>query len=199
MNISSSYLVDGGGNRICAPSYERLKQLYAFGYTNSQMTKIINSEFHDIDFSGFSSKDITDIISNNSADFKSTREELGTLCREEIQDQVRSLYLPSRRIENTMIEIYIDKLESVLESLRKLDLDEIDDNGNFKNTSRTFVLLEIAEKYQIKIAKVAGTDALREIEIFREKAKVKREEEAKGTGLIQVQGREIPTATTFIQ
>jgi hypothetical protein len=83
-----------------------------------------------------------------------------------------------------MVSVYVNKLRQALNQLADLDLDERDDEGNYKNTSRIFVLIEMAEKFQGKIAKIVGTDALREIEVFKQKAEAKAKADADKGGLL---------------
>ena len=194
--------LSGGGTciRVGVPAYERMKQLYAMGYTANQITEMLRSEFEDIDYNPISVTSVTKLIKSNVREFEVARMELGMQCREEIQRQTALLFRATEDVELTMVQVYVQKLNQVLEEMRDLDLAELDENGNFKNTSRIFVLLEFAEKFQSKIAKIVGTDALREVEVFRQKAEAKRQAEEKGTGLIPAHGRTMDSepATNFV-
>lgn len=183
--------LSGGGTaiRVGVPAYERMKQLYALGYTVNQITEMLHQEFNDIDYNPIGAGSVKKLIQENSREFEIARMELGLQCREEIQRQTALLFRATEDVELTMVQVYVHKLNAVLEEMRNLDLAELDENGNFKNTSRIFVLLEFAEKFQSKIAKIVGTDALREVEVFRQKAEAKRQAEEKGTGLIPTHGR----------
>lgn len=183
---AKDYLDTHGTNvRISVPAYERMKQLYAYGYTNAQIAEMLHQEFQDIDYNPFTGTTVKILIQQNIKEMERSRMELGLRCREEIQKQTALLFQATQDVELTMVQVYVHQLRKVLDEMRDLDLSEIDpETGNYKNTSRMFVLLEFAEKFQSKIAKVCGTDALREIEAFRSKAQAKAETESKGSGLL---------------
>jgi hypothetical protein len=171
---ANTYLSGGKSNqRMCIPAYERIKQLYAFGYTNSQIAESLQSEFHDIEYNPMTVNNIKNIISENMSEFEAAKYELGIKCREEILQQTAMLFRATENVECEMVAIFVRKMRQALNQLKDLDLDETDDMGNYKNTARTFVLIEMVEKFQKSIAKIVGTDALREIEIFRKKADTK--------------------------
>ena len=159
--------------RVCVPAYERIKQLYAFGHTNVQIMSIIEEEFSDIDYNQLSLDGIRKLIENNKAEFDEARFDWGMQCRQEIQRQIAILFNKTQDKECLMVEVYVEKMHKALEELRDLDISEIDDDGNFKNTSRVFVLIELVDKFQSKISKIVGTDALREIEAYRMKMEAK--------------------------
>ncbi len=181
----------GTGVRVSVPAYERMKQLYAYGYTNAQISEMLQQEFSDIDYNPITATSVKKIIQLNIQEMERSRMELGLRCREEIQKQTALLFQATQDVELTMVQVYVHKLRQALDEMKDLDLGELDDNGNFKNTSRMFVLLEFCEKFQSKIAKVCGTDALREIEVFRQKAQAKAEFEQKGSGLLPARGRDV--------
>ncbi len=184
--------------RISIPALERLRQLYAFGYTNSEMAEIINQEFGDIQYDTFTASRVKDTILNNKELFRSAQMELGLKCREDIQNQIAAMFAVVGKKEIFMVQVFADKLQAALESLQNLDLDEIDpETGNYTNTARIFVLLEMAEKFQAKIAKIVGTDTLRSIEEYRAKMAIKSEADSKVNQLIPEFGRNV-TPTKFV-
>lgn len=185
--------------RVSVPAMERMKQLYAFGYSNSEMSEILNQEFSDIEFDTFSPNRIKDTISVNIEEFNRDKMKLTLKCQEDIQLQIQAMFSVVGTKEILMVEVYAEKLQNALTSLRDLDLDEIDeDTGNYKNTARIFVLIEMAEKLQSKIAKIVGTDALRDIEIYKAKMAIKSEADNKQGGLIPAFGREVNSGTRFL-
>jgi len=186
--------------RVCVPAYERMKELFALGYTNVQIVEALSHEFHDIDLNPLSQGSVRTIIELNQREFQIARMELGLKCREEIQRQTAILFRATEDVELEMVSVYVRKLREALKSMGDLDLSEIDEDGNYKNTSRMFVLIEMSEKLQSKIAKIVGTDALREIEVFRQKAEAKSKVEASSGGLLPAQGRTLDAQpiTNFI-
>jgi hypothetical protein len=201
MSINDYINTDGMGSRVSVPAFERMKQLYALGYTNAQIAETMHQEFQDIDYNPITTTMVKKLIAANGPAMDQARMELGEKCRDEIQRQTAALFRATEDVELTLVSVYVGQLKSVLEEMRELDLQEIDpETGNYKNTSRMFVLIEFVEKLQSKIAKIVGTDALREVEVFRQKAEAKRAAEERGTGLIPAHGRtldETPT-TNFI-
>ena len=198
---AKDYLDNQGTNlRVSVPAYERMKQLYAYGHTNAQIAEILQQEFSDIDYNPLTVGAVKKLINMNQREMDSARMELGMRCREEIQKQTALLFCATQDVELTMVQVYVFKLQSVLDEMRNLDLTEVDENGNYKNTARMFVLLEFAEKLQSKIAKVCGTDALREIEAYRQKAQAKAEADQKGSQLLPARGRDVTDGqvTTFL-
>ena len=192
MSDAKDYLnTDGFGVRVCVPAYERMKHLYALGYTNAQITEVLKHEFQDIDINPISVGSISVLIKKNAREFELARMELGLKCRDEIQRQTAILFRATEDVELEMVSIYVKKLRQALNEMGDLDLSEMDEDGNYKNTSRMFVLIEMSEKLQSKIAKIVGTDALREIEVFRQKAEAKRQAEASAGGLIPAHGKTI--------
>lgn len=190
-NISDSRV------RVSVPAFERMKQLYAFGNTNAQISEILQSEFHDIDFNQMTVTMVKTIIVENQDEFNKARAAMGDKCREEIQQQVAMLFKATRDVECVMVDVYVEKMESALAQLRELDLDELDEEGNYRNTSRIFVLIELIDKIQTKIAKIVGTDALREVEVFRQKEAARREFSTEKLLPPLANGREVPQ-TNFI-
>ena len=187
--------------RVCVPSRERLKQLYAYGYSNTEMAEIMNQEFSDIEFDTYNAKRIKEVIQFNLEEFVEFRSQMQGKCVEQIQKQVKLMFEATKDVELVMVRVYVKKLQDAMESLDNLDLDEIDDEtGAYKNTSRIFVLIEMAEKLQSKIAKIVGTDALREIEIYKAKVALKAESDNRVGHLMPAFGREVEAnqATRFI-
>ena len=170
------------------PAFERIMQLYAFGHTMDQIAEIINQEFSDIDYNNYTPSLINSIINENSEECEKFKMNVGIKCRNEVQDQVARLFSIVKDEEESMVEVFAGKMQQALQSLRELDLNELDEDGNYKNTSRIFVLTEMVIKLQSSVSKIVGTDALREIEVFRAKARAKQEEEnSRSNGLLPAQ------------
>lgn len=186
----SNYMSMRNGMRCSVPAYERIKQLYALGYSDTQISNAARGEFDDIDPNELTPSVITSIRSSNSEDFDKSRMNLGLACRDKIQEHQKFLFVASQGAELRLVKVYVHKINSALAELDELDLQELTEEGGFKNTSRFFVLLEIVTKLQTTIAKLVGTDAMRDIEIYRQKMEAKLQAE-KGSGvLIPVHGKE---------
>jgi hypothetical protein len=168
-----------------------MKQLYAYGYSNTEISEILNQEFSDIEFDSYTPKRIKETIQYNLEEFVSYKQVLTGQCRDQIQNQVKLMFEATKDVELVMVRVYVKKLQDAMESLDALDLDELNEEGGYKNTARIFVLIEMAEKLQSKIAKIVGTDALREIEIYKAKVSLKQEADNKLGGLVPAFGREV--------
>lgn len=180
---------NGGMIRVSVPAYERMLQLYAFGHSNAQICEMLQQEFNDIDYNPMTPRTIRKVIEINQTEFQIARMNLGMKCRDEIQNQIATLFRATEDVECLMVSVYVNKLRDALNNLASLDMEEQDEDGNYKNTSRIFVLLEMAEKLQSKIAKIVGTDALREIEAYRQKMEAKATAEKAGGSLLPPQAK----------
>lgn len=159
---------------ICSiPTYERIKQLWALGHSNSTISAIISHEMGDIETGEVKPGDINRLVALNRDDFENTRAKLGLYCQDAIRKHVAVVFNQVQGVEQRMVVIYAEKLDKVLSQLAELDLDEKDEDGNFCNTSRFFILYEMADKLQGKISKIVGTDALREVEAYKMKLSAK--------------------------
>jgi len=191
--------INASEKRVCVPSFERMKQLYSYGYTNTEIAEIMNQEFSDIEFSSYTTKRIKDVVQANLEEFIEFKIRLTGQCIDQIQNQVKLMFEATKDVELVMVRVYVKKLQDAMESLDSLDLDEIDpETGSYRNTSRIFVLIEMAEKLQSKIAKIVGTDALREIEIYKARAAIKADADSKLGNLVPTFGREVTEGAKFL-
>lgn len=190
--------------RLNVPMTERIKQLYVFGRSPSQILDIVKAEFEDIEINPITSNFIKDTIMVNRESFERGRLEYAELCRNELKEQVAFLFKKTQQVENRMVEVFSNKLNEALTIFAGLDLEEKDDDGNYKQTSRFFLMMEACDKLQTKIAKVAGTEILRELEAFRQKSEIQAAlvaAKANG-GMMPAHGRTVsdePIETTFIE
>lgn len=180
-----------GVDRISVPAYERAKQLYAFGLNVTQITETLKQEFEDIEYNPISQHVVKNMLKEHRSDFELARLELSTYCKEDLQRHTALLFDAVQKDEFNLVAVLSKRLRDVTEQLADLDIDEKDDDGNYKNTSRFFVLFEMADKLQTKMAKITGTDALREVEIFRQKALIKAESEQAKGALLPAHGRTV--------
>ena len=194
---------NGGNNasstfRVCTPAYERMKHLYALGHNAAEISEILHQEFMDIDYNPCTPAMVKRIILDNKNNFEQFRMELGLLCREEIQKQTARLFDKVQNEELDHVDVFVIKWKEARDELRTLDLSEMDEDGNFKNTSRIFVLIELCDKLQSRVAKIVGTDAIREVEIYRQKAAAKAEAEQNKGNLLPplAKGQTLEASTT---
>ena len=178
--------------RVCVPAYERIKELHALQMSYADISEAVNSEFEDILLNPITVKNIKSIVVENSEDFKKYRQELGLSYRAQIQEQMEFLHNKTAGVERKLVAAYAEKLDILLDEFILLDPQELDDDGNRKNTSRCFVLLELIDKMHVKIEKITGTQTLRDVEAFRIKLEYKAASE-KGSGMLPA----YPNGTTI--
>lgn len=174
------YFNGTAADRIFIPAYERIMQLYAFNYTAADIHSIINDEFQDAMINPIGIEQVRKIILHNKPQMDKVREEMGLSFRAEIQQQLKILHDKTASTENRLVSVYIKKIDECLDELQDLDPQEKDEEGNYKHTRRIFVLEEMISKFHNKCEKITGTSAIREIEIYRQKAQAKAEADAEG-------------------
>jgi hypothetical protein len=170
--------------RICIPARERIKYLACFGYTHGQITDIINTEYADLQPSPISGRTIKGMLVTMTDEIEEQRKELALHCREELKIHLEALFRKTQQAEHVLVDVYERKMREATTSLDALDLEEKDDDDNYVNTGRVFVLLELIDKFHIKMAKLVGTEAMRDIEVFRQKADIQAAAKDKGDGLL---------------
>lgn len=158
--------------RVLVPAYERIKQLWSYGHTSAQILEVINGEFSDVDFNPLTFNDVESLIRDNMDEFKKARMDIGKRCGRELQEQAATLYQLTVKSESALVRIYATKIEEATHALADLDLTERDADNNFCNIKQVFIFVELINKLQNQMAKIAGTDALREIEILKQKLNI---------------------------
>lgn len=175
-------------DRVCIPAFERIKHLYALGYSNGAITQTIVDEFQDIEPSPITQENVRRVITNNKEDFENYRIELAESCRKSYKTHTIALFEITQKNELRVVEVYNDKITEALNELATLSLGEQDDKQNYLNTSRIFVLMEFIEKFHKKASEFIGTQAMREVEIYRQKMAIKVSGDTKINGLTPAYG-----------
>jgi len=181
----------------CIPLAERVIFLYNNGFDESEIAVSVCEEFSDIYPVEINENDIYRILKKNKVKLMAARESMSLYCRNEIMKQTASMYNKVATVENELVNTFADKLRQVLAELAEINHEELDEEGNFKNTSRVFVLIELAEKLHNKSAKVIGTETMREIEAFKMKAQIKSETDNSSNTLVPAHARDV-TKTKFL-
>lgn len=182
--------------RINVPVFERICYLYSMGFANTDMVDILNTEYEDLIESPITLGKLELIISEHKAQLDIYSKEMGLSFREEIQGHIKVLYEKTCIKEKDIVEIYLDKIGQYLDELKTLDPAEEDEDGNFVNTSRIFVLHELIDKFHKSASKITGTEALRDIEIFRMKEEAKAAAAADKNNLLPSYGKAQPQGQT---
>lgn len=164
----------------------RLKHLYALGYEKDSICAILQNEFQDIEVNYIDLALIRKIIERN----KPMLEEYKVILAEQVQaEQVQAakdLFRKAAVQENKMATRLLDKIDGLLDSLSSIDLTELDEDGRPKHLLTYYSILEAIDKTQKMAAKISGTDALREFQVFRMKAEMAASLKGNSGGLLPV-------------
>jgi len=152
------------GNLV--PVQERMMYLWAVGYPFSDIAAILNDEFKDCVMTSVTPHQVRKAYENNMEEFEKTKSELTIRCREELQAQVENMFHRTSAVELKTVDVFVKKLNSILTQLEDMDVSDL---GEKEVRTKFFSLLEAAERIQSRIAKIAGTDAFRDIEVYRQK------------------------------
>lgn len=187
------------------PTMERAAALYALGFEVKIIAEILEGEFGDYEQYPITEKNIKEFLRRNRTNLKEMRQELTVDCRKEIAQQFQHFFNVTKNTETKMVDVYLEKMNDLLEELKELDLQEEDDLGNKKNTQRLMILMATIERLHGMIAKITGTNALRDVEIHRMKKMIEKEIEespilpgGKISGSTTIDAEAIPT-TQFIE
>lgn len=168
-------------HRFSAPIMERIGFLYANGNSNDEIWMIVSQEFNDVVGFPITFEMVRTVVSKNQEYFKRKRKEMGEIFQKDIECHAVGLLEKTKKKEEKMVTVFADKMDEALDQLGSLDLSEQDDKGNYKNTSRAFTLVEFVDKLQTKISKITGSDAMREVAVFRAKLEAKNESDSGGS------------------
>jgi hypothetical protein len=167
-------------DRTNVPAGERIKQLYIYGYDTVLITQIVNNEFEDLMATPFNQKMVEQVLRHNREELDALKEEYKLDCRGYLKSNHEEIFTRAANVEMKMVHVYETKLQGILDALMNLDVELQDEDGNYINTYRTNVLIELATKYQNMIGKLSGTDQLRDVEMFRKKVVIKKKVEGEG-------------------
>jgi hypothetical protein len=151
------------------PVQERVKYLYAVGYNENDIAMMINEEFKDITITEIGAGAIKTMIRDNKTEFDEAKLTFTENCRAELKQQVSQMFHKTSAVELRTVDVFVKKLDAVLDQLEDLDISDPENKGRF------FSLLEAAERLQSRMATIAGTNAFRDIEIYRQKLQIKIE------------------------
>lgn len=169
-----------GFDRVCIPVFERIKHLYALGYSTGSIAAQMDVEYSDVDVSIMDKAAIKRIIEFNRAEFDHYRLKIADACMNSNFEHTVTLYNITQHEEQAIVSEYNRKVAEALSELSDLSLCEQDEKGNFKNTARIFVLMELIEKFHKKCSDIIGTQAMRDLEIYRQKMELKDANTKKG-------------------
>lgn len=156
---------------------ERLAALYALGYDATVIHEVLETEFGDYELHPITVEVISKVIRHNRTELVKMREQLTVDCRAEIAKQFAKFFEITKSTESKMVDVYLKKMDSLLDELTDLDIQETDEFGNKTNTQRFFLLISAVDKLHGMIAKITGTNALRDVEIHRLKKMAEKEVE----------------------
>lgn len=147
------------------PFYERLKALYSVGYPLGTIAPILQKEFDNIEVKSITEREIQGIYLNNKEDFDLAREKFAATVQAQTMKSLLSNFVKGRDSETVILESFTSKITELAEQLA--DADPLDSEGGF------FKIVGAIEKLHSTIRMIAGTSAVREFELFKQKEEVK--------------------------
>lgn len=171
--------------KFTIPLYERLADLWIFGYTHPAIVEILRSEFEDIEINPITPDIVEAIIDENRKDLLNRKATMAELCRDEHIASWRDRFDIVMKSEDKMTASLAKKMDSIVEAMEKLDLSEIDEKTQKPvHLPAFYAFLEAYERTQKLLSKMAGTDSFREMELWKIKEKFKKHLEEDDDGLI---------------
>ncbi len=164
--------------RFSIPMFERMKILYALGHTPAIITSTLQNEFQDIEVNPITIQTVQQILESRKAEFVAFKEEVSVEVAKEGLIHLKDVIRRVAESENRFVVAAATKMDNLVDAMLTLDLTIADEEGNLKNLAQYCRLLEATEKTQKIIAKLSGTDALRDLEIYLRKANI--DQAAKG-------------------
>lgn len=183
--------------RFSAPIMERIGFLFGNGMTNDEIFMTVSQEFSDTLAYPITKESVRTIITKNKPFFLERRKQMGEMHLAAIQGHALSLFEATHVREHKMVEVFNRKMDELLISLASLDLDEKDDKGNFTNTNRAFVIIEMIDKLQTKCAQITGANAMREVAIYKLKLEAQAANKDGGFGLPNMRDANPGAGPTF--
>jgi uncharacterized protein (UPF0305 family) len=146
------------------------------GFTIPETRAIVNRELEDYMVTGeLTSSEMDRFVNKNGdyiAEYKKQYLERCAMMMISAQEQA---FNKTHTIETKMVESYSDKMDDWLEQLNNLDITEQDEEGNFKNTARFFVIHEAITKLHKTLEKLSGTGSMRELSVLSQKMQMEIE------------------------
>jgi hypothetical protein len=158
--------------QVSAPAWARIQQLYAFGKGDVEIHEIISQEFQDFEANPISLISLRKMIAERRPELEAGREALAAACGEEVLQQGKELFAMLHKAENRSVTRLIKKMDNLVDQIELCDLTVLNDKGQPANLGVYAALLKMLGETQLLCAKIAGTDAVREIEIYRQKKQI---------------------------
>lgn len=184
-DLSSEQRLFSCRERYSVPLFERMKQLWAFGYARDHIYAILKEEFEDLEVNPITPSGIDEIIEKEYKTLNDSKNEMALICREDIISAWKENFQLVASSENKMTRKLVSKMDQIGDALEKIDLSIIDDKtGRPMHLNAFMDTLDAADKLQKLLGKIAGTDSFRDLEVYKLKATFDQELKNQGGGLI---------------
>lgn len=137
--------------------------MFISGLSKPEILAIVKDEYQDVSFSEITYEVIDKLTV--AEDLIEMRERFRLMTREHFQDQLKENLVKGRVTEQKILDLMLDKIEPVLNKLK--DLDPVEQEEEF------FKFLRRMGSLQGIIAKLSGTDSLRELEHAAKELRIK--------------------------
>jgi len=147
------------------PFFERFKALYSVGYPLGTIAQTLQKEFDHIEVANITEREIQGIYLNHKEEFDAARAKFALNVQAQTMKSLLGNFVKGRDSETRILEAYTKKIDDLVDKLE--DADPFDENNEF------FKITGAIETLHKTIRMIAGTSAVREFELFKQKEEVK--------------------------
>lgn len=176
------------------PFCERAKSLYAFGYANKDIAIVLKNEFDDLEFRTIDHNIIRQLIGQNVKEFNAAKEGFELAVKAEAEAWMKHIFMMAQSSEQRIAQTYAEKIVQLCERLAGIDLSDVD----AYSPSEIDLILSHIEKLQGLLGKIAGTEATRDVAVFKSKTEIKAAFLPNTPNNLIPMGNTKQTATKFI-
>lgn len=172
-------------DRMNVPMVVRIQHLYTLGLSDTEISKTINDEMGDQLVSLTTPRMIRSTIIEYQEEFDRHRVKTKNEISAHFGEQLLTMFHRTRDMEIQLVDTLLKKIEEARSEMDSFNLSEVDKDGNHTNSRRFFILMNAIEGSYKTVSKIVGLDALREVELFTQKAAAKAQAENSSMKLIR--------------
>lgn len=146
------------------------------GFSQAETRTIVNRELEDYLTTGeLTSVEIANFVSKNESYINEYKQQYLERCGMMMISAQEAAFNKTHTLETKMADSYASKMDDWLNELNSLDITEQDEDGNYVNTSRFFVVHEAITKLHKTLEKLSGTGSMRELSVLSQKMQLEIE------------------------
>lgn len=140
------------------------------GFERSEILTIINREMEDSLTTGsMTRRQVDQFFERNEVELEEYKKEYLERCNSMMISAQERAFNKTHDAEVKMADRFAAKINDWLDELDTLDITEQDEDGNYINTARFFVIHEAITKLHKTLEKLSGTGSMRELAVLKEK------------------------------